>query len=202
MKHKSLLFVLVFSLFILAACSSVASAGTDDDLAAQDVSGKVSVANCVEAEPGTKQVVYAAQGVCFLYPDNYEVFQVNDGSLTLYVDSLMNTEAPLASIQFKPLDGRSIQEVIPDYPSDAELATMSFLTIDLGGEMATVLDNLPGQDINRHVIALHEGRIIDIMIARFGPEYGVVGEQAETLYTTITDSFRFIGIEPEAPLLQ
>ena len=202
MKHKSPLLVLIFTLFALAACKPVAAAGTDDNPAAQDVSGKISVANCVEAGPGTKQLIYAAQGVCFLYPDNYEVFQVDDGSLTLYVDSLLNTEAPLASIQFKPLDGRSIQEVIPDYPSDAELATMSFLTIDLGGEIATVLDNLPGQDINRRVIALHEDRFIDIMIARFGPEYGVVGEQAEALYTTITDSFRFIGIEPEAPLLQ
>ena len=114
----------------------------------------------------------------------------------------MNTEAPLASIQFKILDGRSIQEVIPDYPSDEELAAMSLFTIDLGGEMATVLDNLPEQDINRRVIALHENRVIDIMIARIGLEYGDVGEQAEVLYTTITESFRFIGIEPEAPLLQ
>jgi hypothetical protein len=201
MKHKTLLFVLMFTLLTLAACGSVTAPGAEDDPMTQDVSGKISVANCVESEPGTKQLIYAAQGVCFLYPENFEVLQVEDGSLTLYVDSLLNTEAPLASIQFKSLDGRSIQEVIPDYPSDAELATMSFLTIDLGGEMATVLDNLPGQDINRRVIALHEGRIIDIMIARFGPEYGVVGEQAEALYTLITDSFRFIGIEPEAQLL-
>jgi len=201
MKHKSLLFVLMFTLLALAACNSVTADTDDDPTAAQDVSGKISVANCVEAEPGTKQLIYAAQGVCFLYPDNYEVFQVDDGSLTLYMDSLLNTEAPLASIQFKALDGRTLQEVIPDYPSNAELATMSLLTIDLGGEIATVLDNIPGQDINRRVIALHEGRIIDIMIARFGPEYGDVGEQAEALYTMITDSFHFIGIEPEAPLL-
>ena len=126
----------------------------------------------------------------------------SDGSLTLYVESLMNTEAPLATIQFKTLGGRSIQEVIPDYPSDEELAAMSLLTIDLGGEMATVVDNLPRQDVNRRVIALHENRIINIMIARIGPEYGDIGEQAEVLYTTMTESFHFIGIEPEAPLIQ
>lgn len=201
MKHKSLLLVLILTLLALTACNSVAATSGEDDSTVQDASGKISVANCVEAGPGTKQVIYAAQGVCFLYPDNYEVFQVDDGSLTLYVDSLQNTEAPLASIQFKPLNDRSIQDVVPDYPSDAELAAMSFLTIDLGGEMATVMDNLPGQDVNRRVFALHEDRIIDIMIARFGPEYGIVGEQAEALYTTITESFRFIGIEPEAQLL-
>jgi hypothetical protein len=191
----------MLTLSVLTACKPVVAAGSDDGPSAQEGSGKISVANCVEAKPGTKQVIYAAQGVCFLYPDNFEVFQVADGSLTLYVDSLLNTEEPLASIQFKSLDGRSIQEVIPDYPSDAELATMSFLTIDLGGEIATVMDNLPGQDINRRVFALHEDRIIDIMITRFGPEYDVVGEQAEVLFATITESFRFIGIEPGAPLL-
>jgi len=203
MKHKSHLIVcLLFTLLVLAACNPATAAETGDEPVAQVSSEKVSIADCVEATPGTSQLIYAAQGVCFLYPDNYEVFQVDDGSLTFYVESLMNTEAPLASIQFKTLDGRSIQEVIPDYPSDDALAAMSLLTIDLGGEMATVLDNLPGQDINRRVIALHENRVIDIMIARIGPEYGEVGEQAEVLYTTITESFRFIGIEPEAPLLQ
>ena len=203
MKNKPHLFIfLLFTLLALAACDTVAAAEMGDEPVAQVSSEKVSVADCVEATPGTSQLIYAAQGVCFLYPDNYEVFQVNDGSLTLYVESLMNTEAPLASIQFKTLDGRSIQEAIPDYPSNEELAAMSLLTIDLGGEMATVLDNLPGQDINRRVIAVHENRAIDIMIARIGPEYGDVGEQAEVLYTTITESFRFIGIEPEAPLLQ
>ena len=203
MKHKSHLFLcLLFALLALAACNPVAAAETRDEPVAQVSSEKVSVADCIEATPGTSQLIFAAQGVCFLYPNNYEVFQVDDGSLTLYVESLMNTEAPLASIQFKTLDGRSIQEVIPDYPSNEELAVMSLLTIDLGGEMATVLDNLPGQDINRRVIALHENRVIDIMIARIGPEYGDVGEQAEFLYRTITESFRFIGIEPEAVLLK
>jgi hypothetical protein len=99
------------------------------------------------------------------------------------------------------LDGRSIQEVIPDYPSDADLATMSFLAIDLGEETATVLDNMPGQDTNRRVIAVHNDRVIDMMIARIGPEYGQVGEQAEALFNTMTGSFQFIGIEPNAPLL-
>lgn len=219
MKHKPyFLFLLLFVLLALAACGS---AGGDepaaDDVVSQPAadqpdtveptpavetgSDKVSVDNCPEAAPGAHQLIYAAQGICFLYPDNYDVFQGEDGALTLYVRSLLNTEAPLASVRLEALDGRSIQEVIPDYPSDADLATMSFLTIDLGGEQAMVLDNLPGQDINRRVIAMHDGRVVDIMVARIGEEYGEVGQQAEALYQMITESFQFIGIEPEAPLL-
>ncbi len=162
--------------------------------------GEKTTADCLAATTGAYQLIAAAQGICFLYPDNYDVFQGADGSLTLYVRSLLNTEAPFASIHMEALDGRSIQEIIPDYPSDVDLATMSFLTIDLDGEQAMVLDNLPGQDINRRVIAVHDGRVVDIMIARIGEEYGEVGHQAEALYQMITETFQFIGIEPEAPL--
>jgi hypothetical protein len=208
MKQKSLFhFLLLFTLLVLAACNVAGAAepATQDNDAAEPIAeapvDKVSVDQCAETTDGTSQLIYAAQGICFLYPDNYDVFQGEDGSLTLYVRSLLNTEAPLATIHFDVLDGRSIQEVIPDYPSDADLATMSFLAIDLGEETATVLDNMPGQDTNRRVIAVHNDRVIDMMIARIGPEYGQVGEQAEALFNTMTGSFQFIGIEPNAPLL-
>lgn len=213
MKQKSLFYLfLLFTLMALAACN--AAGGTEPAVNEADQGGvvsapietesgdgKISVTNCAEAESGSHQLIYAAQGICFLYPDNYDVAQGEDGSLTLYVRSLLNTEAPLATIHFAALNGRSIQEVVPDYPSDAELATMSLLTINLGEEMATVLDNLPGQDTNRRVIAIHNDKVYDLMIARIGDEYGAVGEEAEALYNLITSSFQFIGTEPEAPLL-
>ncbi len=167
----------------------------------ESVTEKVSIENCAEATAGTHQLIYAAQGICFLYPDKYDVFQSEDGSLTLYVKSLMNTEAPLATVRIAALNGRSIQEVVPDYPSDADLATMSFLSIDLGEETATVMDILPGQDTNRRVITVHDDKVYDLMIARIGTDYGAVGEEAEALYELITTSWQFIGVEPDAPLL-
>jgi len=198
MKTRSILnMLMLFTLVLLISCNGADQSETQAEIG----DGKVSVAGCSEAVTGTHQLLYASQGICFLYPNNYNVFQGEDGGLTLYVGSLLNTEAPLATIRFDVLDSRSIQEVIPDYPSDAELATMSLLTIELGEEMATVLDNMPGQDTNRRIIAIHDDRVIDIMIARIGPEYGAVGEQAEALFNTITGSFQFIGIEPHAPLL-
>lgn len=197
MKNKTLLFIsLLFAFLALVACKSGTGAGMGDEPVAQDSSEEMSVSDCAKPVPGTSLLTDAALGVCFLYPNNFEVAWREDGGLTLYVDSVLNTEAPLATIQFHSMDGRTIQEIIPDYPSNEELATMSLLTIDLGGEMATVVDNLPGQDVHRHVIALHNGRLIDIMIARIGPDYGAVGEQAEALYKMITDSFLFVHIEP------
>lgn len=213
MKNKSLFTLMLIILLALAACTpdggtelTAETAANQGDAAAvqtetETVSDKTSVANCPAAVPGAHQLIDAAQGICFLYPDSYDVFQGEDGSLTLYVRSLLNTEAPLAVVRLEALNGRPIQEIIPDYPSDAELAAMSLLTIELGGEQATVLDNLPGQDLNRRVIATHDGRLVDMMVARIGEEYGAVGEQAEALYQMMTETFQFIGIEPEAPLL-
>lgn len=215
MNHKAILLLLIVILFLLSACN--AAGGGEPAVEVIDLPGetsepiadptkpvgseKVSTEQCSPASAGTHQLIYAAEGYCFLYPDNYDVFQAEDGSLALYVSSLLNTEAPLATIRSEALDGRSIQEVIPDYPPDEEMAAMSLLTIDLGEEMATVFDNLPGQDINRRIITVHDDTVYDLMIARIGEEYGEVGEAAEELYELITSSWQFIGIEPEAPLL-
>lgn len=213
MKQKTIFKItLLITLLFLAGCSMAGGREPAADIPEQNedagdpiiedvVADKITVESCAEAESGTHQLIYAAQGICFLYPDHYDVFQGEDGSLALYVRSLLNTEAPLAIIHFEALDGRPIQEIVPGYPSDAELATISLLTIDLGGEMATVLDNLPGEDINRRVVAVRDDKVYDLMISRIGPDYGAVGEEAEALYDLITSSFQFIGTEPGAPLL-
>lgn len=168
---------------------------------AATVAEKVSVANCAEPTAGTHQLLYAAKGICFLYPETFDVFKSENGSLTLYVRSLLNTEAPLATVSFEPVDNRTMFErykkfLPPDFNLDVQPPT-----INLGGEIAVILDNLLGQDLNRRVVTVHDGTIIDIMIARIGPDYGAVGEQAEALYTLITSTFQFIGVEPESPLL-
>lgn len=209
---------MLFSLMALAACSPAGGAEptavpadapisepvieptavpTEAEAPAEDLTA----ADCPAATADTHQLINAAHGFCFLFPANYDVFQSETGEVTLYVKSLLNTEAPVAIVRMTALDGRSIQEIVPDYPSEADLAAISFLTIDMGGEQATVIDILPGQDANRRIFAVHNDRLIDIMIARIGEEYGEVGQQAEALYQTITGSFRFIAVEPDAALV-
>lgn len=214
MKHKQSIFLFIFIVFLLAACSPSGDTeladATDLPLETREpviettepvAVEKISVDHCAAASSDTHQLLYAAKGVCFLYPDNYDVFQGEDGGITLYVKSLLNTEAPLASLSFEPLNGRSLPEIVSVYLPDVDMTTALLQTIDFGGEKATVLDNLPGQDTNRRVIAIYNDIVYDLMVARVGVDYGAVGEEAETLYRTITDSFQFTGIEPVAPLL-
>jgi hypothetical protein len=200
MKQKSLFYLfLSFTLFVLAACNAAGGAQpTAEEISADNVS----VSQCAEATAGSHQLIAAAHGVCFLYTDNFDVFESQDGSgFTLYVDSLLNTEAPVATFAFAPVNGRSLEDILSQYLPDVDFSAVRLQTVNLGGETGTILDNLPGQDLNRRVIAIHNDMVVDIMVARIGAEYGEVGEQAEALISTITDSFQFIDIDPNAALM-
>jgi len=198
MKNSSFLNVLLlFALLVLVSCSTADESETQVEIG----DNKVSVAECSEATTGLHQLVYASQGICFLYPDNYDVFQGEDGGLTLYVGSLLNTEAPVASFTFAGPSDRSLEDVVAERLASFSLPTGSEQRITLGGEPAILLDNLPGQDTNRRVLTMHAKLVYELIVSRIGPDYGKVGEQAEVLFDQIIGSFKFIGVEPEAPLL-
>ena len=108
MKHKLYLYFLFVLLLVLAACNAaggsepaVENSGESTSAASETPANKVAVDHCAEAEPGMQQMIAASQGVCFTYPDNYDVFQGEDGDLTLYVGSLLNTEAPRQPLKQK-----------------------------------------------------------------------------------------------------
>lgn len=203
---RQLFFLIFFGLSLvlaLAACS--AGGGTEPaapTAAPPDADTAVSDApesNCPEAQPGVYQLIAAAEGICFLYPDRYDVFD-GGGSFTLYVDSPLNTEAPLAAFSFEPANGRTLDEIAAQRLADFGFPDTQPQPASLGGEPAVMLDNLPGQDTNRRLVAVHEGQVIDLMVARIGAEYGEVGAQAEGLYTMITDSLQFIPPALDIPL--
>jgi hypothetical protein len=164
---------------------------------------ELSAADCPEATPGTHQLIDAARGICFLYPSNFDAFVYSDGSgFTLYVRPLLGGhEAPVMWFTSEPANGRSLEEVTTQRLADYAFPDTQSQAITLGGEPASMLDNLPGQDTNRRVVAIHDDRVIDFVIDHIGKNYGPAGEQAEAAYSMITGSFRFIGVDPEAPLV-
>lgn len=199
MKRKPLSHLFFpFLLFVLVACRPASP-----PLTSRIAADKVSVPDCPLAQeaPGTHQLVAAAQGICFLYPESYNAFQGEDGTITLYVRSMMNDHVPLGSISYAPSGDQSLEALAAQRLADYAWLDTEPQSIRLGGEAAVMLDNLPGQDTNRRVVAVHEDRVYDLVFYGIGANYGAAGELAEALYETVVTSFQFIGIEPEAPLL-
>lgn len=164
---------------------------------------EVSVPGCpLPAEaPGTYEMIAAAQGICFLYPDTYNAVQGQDGTITLYVRSLLNHHVPLASIRYTPSAGQTLEAVAAQRLADYGWPDTQPESIMLGGVPAVMLDNLSGQDTNRRVVTVYEDRVYDLVVFGIGSNYGTAGELAEALYEAVVASLQFIDIEPGAPLM-
>lgn len=190
MKGKPLFFLLMLILTTFSACT--VTDGTEKPFDATIPSKEPPVGSCPAAATGTKQLIDAAQGICFLYPAEYDVSQGSEDAFGLYIQSPLNTQAPLGSISFEAANGRSLDDVTKQRLADYAFPDTQPQSITLGGEPAVMLDNLPGQDSNRRVFTIHNDTVIDLLVARIGADYGEVGTQAEALYETITTSFQFI----------
>lgn len=158
-------------------------------------------AACPEPAADNQLLRHDASGYCFLYPLEYDVFEGDDGSITLYVGSLMNIEDPTMSVWVRDAAGQTAEQAADEattgLPEDFG-HTRSETTI--AGETAVVLDNMPGQDLNRRIFFVYDGRLYDLIVNRTGPEYGEIGQRAEALYQMVSESFQLVPVVPDAPL--
>lgn len=215
MKGKILFIAVLLLLLALVACNTTMGQESITETASPNVStpppsaagttvAESSAADCPKAGPGARQLIDATRGICLLYPDNFEVNEYGDGiGYTLVIPSLMgNHESPVVWLTFEPANGRSLEDVtaqrLTDYAFPEMFPDTQSQAITLGSEPASMLDNLPGQDTNRRIVAIHDDRAIDIVIDHIGENYGAAGEQAEAAYNMIVNSFHFIAIDPEA----
>ncbi len=182
MKDR-LLIVMVVASFALAACGQPQAAG---------VAGSESGGECPAAEAGMQTLTNEAHGYCLLYPDGYDVTQPNEDEIVFFVGSLLDVEHPRAMIIVQDAGGVTTTEAADELQAEFEGFDVARSTVMIGGEEAVVLDNLPGQDINRRLVVVHNDRVYDMMFIPVGESYGEISEQMEILYSTIVDSFTFL----------
>lgn len=145
--------------------------------------------------PGEGTLLYTndAQGYCVLYPATHQSFETDEGSTSFAVDSLLDVSNPRVYIQVSDAAGQDTTAAAGQIEADFAMPDMSTRgNVTIGGEEAALLDNLPGQDINRRVILVHNGRLYDLMFTPIGADYGDLAQQTEQVYEMVVDSFTFL----------
>jgi hypothetical protein len=114
----------------------------------------------------------------------------------------MNHIDPRVSLTVEDAAGRTLEQVADQVVTDYTIPGVESerTTITLAGEAAVVLDHLPGQDFNRRVLLIHEGRLYHFFFTPVDPAMADVFQKMEAFYETIIGSFRFIPVIPGAPL--
>ena len=138
--------------------------------------------------------VNPADGYCFLYPMGYVVVNTGEHAVTVVRDSLLNTFDPRVSIEVTDAAGRTLEEVVIQLEADYALPGVTneriLLTVD--GVQAVMLDNLPGQDLNRRVAFIKDGRLFNLFFTPLG-ESGAARAAMEAFYLDVLDSWRFLA---------
>jgi hypothetical protein len=152
-------------------------------------------AGCPETADGAQLFVNTDDGYCVLYPAGYVAEQTAPGSTSLVLGSIMNHTDPRVSIDVTSADGRSLAEVGDQIAADYAGFDVSRGTATVGGEEALVLDNLPGQDLNRRLVVIHGGRVYSFFFTPLG-DSDEARATMEAFYQQVVNSFRFRDREP------
>jgi hypothetical protein len=153
--------------------------------------------DCLEAKADEQLLFAGRHDFCLLYPTGYEVAQPAESELVFFVGSLQDVTHPKLLIEVQDAAGRTAEQAANEL-----LAAVScpyggpecqrIFGLWVGYEPAEVLDNMPGQEISRQVIVVHDGRLFKLTFVPADPQAGEVYTQMESLYTMAINSFRFL----------
>jgi hypothetical protein len=145
------------------------------------------LANCPAERDDTGRVVDARHGFCLLIPAAYTVFNPNTNDIVIAKESLLNVTEPRLSIAVTAVGARTVEQVADDIVATMPGFDPKRSTIDIAGQKAVVLDNVPGQDLMRRVLLVRDGRLFDLT---FSP-----ADHAgmEAFYQTIVNDFQLLA---------
>lgn len=193
MYRVSLIVLLLFALLI-AACSP--TGGTQEPVATAPAAVETPVSGTVElpatAAPEATAVPDATEapaeaaacptatddtyllrnpqhGYCLLYPATHKVERPNAEEVNLVVGGLLNATDPRANIRVITGDGVTAESFADEIVASFEGFKIARSETTVAGEPAVVLDDVPGQDINRQVVFTHEDRLYHIYFSPIDP---------------------------------
>lgn len=199
---KLWLTILFICLAVLAACGGqtiapeaavapATAAPATEEPAATDAPTAEPVAACPTATDDTYLLRDPRHGFCLLYPAGHKVERPNPDEVTIVVGSLLNVTEPRVGITVTPAAGRTAQTLADEIVAGFEGFEIAQSATTVAGESAIVLDDVPGQDINRQVIFTHGDQLFHLYLTPVDPANTT---PIDAFMETILRSFAFMPV--------
>ena len=167
---------------------------------------------CPNPTPGTKLLTNAEVGYCLLSPAEYSTTEpqtvevdpaVVQGGTIWQQNIIIN---PISApgdipgdawlyIEVKDAAGKPAAQMVDEaVTSLGDGFNISTSEVEVNGEQAIVVDGLPGQDSNRQVFIVHNGRLYNLIFMPWFPN-PAEPTPLENLYTMVMDTFHFLPQE-------
>ncbi len=145
------------------------------------------LADCPAVRNGTRLLVDARRGFCLLIPATHTRFDPNPNEIVIARDSLLNVTDPRLSMSVINAGARTVEQFAADIVASMPGSDIKQSTTNVAGQAAIVLDNVPGQDLTRHVLFARNGRLYDLT---FSPADHA---QIDEFYASIISGLKLIG---------
>lgn len=152
--------------------------------------------DCLAPTEGTQLHKDGARGYCLLYPAGYSVQQTDANEAAIFSGSLMDVSKPKLFVRVEDANGQTAAELADATAADIQASIPGHQVdrpfgVTIGYEAAERLDNVPGQDLARVLIAVHGPRAYRLTFVPSDPADAALFEQTEALYDLVLRSFRF-----------
>ncbi len=160
--------------------------------------GKMTAADlpaaCPKAMAGEQILFQPDQGYCLLYPAVYNLWQQSPTVTEIVSQTIMNHIDPRLSISVEAANGETLTTVVERLLADfvAPGFAIEAEPITVAGVEAILLDEVPGQDLGRRVVLLHNERRYSFFLAPIGEADTAIRREADLLYQTVIDSFQLL----------
>lgn len=143
-----------------------------------------------EISEETKILVEENQKYAVSYPANFDVEYYGTHGVAIMRGTRENFKGARVDINILPSGSMTTQaaakEYLSMYPNDELTAT----TITLDNEEAIVIEGVPGKEVNRVVLIIHNDQLYKLNFVPANPDDSAFDEM-EALYKVIIESFDF-----------
>jgi hypothetical protein len=155
------------------------------------------VDDCLSPSATTRLLSDRERGFCLLYPADFTLNESAGGTLALAAGSPGGEDPSKVVVEVKDAGGKTAEQLADELVAEAQRATPG-LSVDrpfglaIGYEPAQVLEGMPGPELSRQVLAVHDGKLYHLTFTPEDPAADRAHAQMQALYDLVVRSFRFI----------